>query len=587
MATESHTPAPHARPQRDGDAPLDKASADKASIVAALTAHAGLRLDNDERERLEEYVDTVWEMATRLRQVDTPGLEGLRSQMPLRAAYANRAGPGAPPPPAERTRGDHTRVPDALLDGGLTTLAHAVAGGDVTPSDVTHAVLERIERFDGAVRSYITVDREGARAAARALDAEIADGGPRSVLHGVPIGAKDSIPIAGMACTYNSPLMRDWVPKRDAEAIRRLRAAGAVMIGKHNLNEFGWSLPTEDDLAPPPRNPWFPAERSVGSTSGGGAAVAAGLALAAIGTDGGGSIRLPAGQHLLFGVKPGHDDVPRQGVGEGGVSEVSVLTRTAPDAAAVLAAMQIDVDAAGAEERLRREPAERAEAVLAPIGALRIGVPEGYLEDVGMEDDVASALAHVRRACAELGIELVGVPRAALDILHDAVRANFVVIAAEHFFDHEGPGADRSRYGESAGFYNLPGSCLSAADYLHALRVGGVARAAIDAVLGGVDMLLTPTSPVTRTSTARNPKTHRKGGNAAYTAPFNISGHPALSFPAGISAEGIPIGMQLVGRRGSEFEQLRVGHAVSSQLRLPAFPDMERVVARVHAGEVA
>ncbi len=401
------------------------------------------------------------------------------------------------------------------------------------------------------------------------------------MLHGVCIGAKDSIPIAGMRCTYNSPLMRDWQPKRDAEAIRRLRAAGAVMVGKHNLNEFGWSLPTEEDLTPPPRNPWFPEERSVGSTSGGGAAVAAGLALAAIGTDGGGSIRLPAGQHGLFGVKPGHDDVPRQGVGEGSVSEVSVLARTAAGAAAVLAAMQVDVDGVGGAERLRREPAERAAQVLEGPKALRLGVPEGYLQDVGMEDDVADALESVRHVCAELDIEIVGLPRPALDVLHDAVRANFVIIAAEHFFDHEGPGRDRKRYGSSAGFYNLPGSCLTAADYLHAQRVGGIARDAIDAVLGSVDLLLMPTTPVTRTSTARNPKTHRKGGNAAYTAPFNISGHPAISFPAGMSREGIPIGMQLVGRRGSEYHQLSVGHAISSRLTLPPFPDPTRVVAHV------
>jgi Asp-tRNA(Asn)/Glu-tRNA(Gln) amidotransferase A subunit family amidase len=477
-------------------------------------------------------------------------------------------------------------VPAPLLAAGLVAIAEAVADGTVTPLDVTHAVLERIERFDGEVRSYITVDREGAVAAATALSEELEAGPPRSVLHGAPIGAKDSIPIAGMRCTYNSPLMRDWLPRRDAEAIRRLRAAGAVMIGKHNMNEFGWSLPTEEDHAPPPRNPWFPEERSVGSTSGGGAAVAAGLALAALGTDGGGSVRLPAGQHGLYGVKPGHDDAPRQGVSDGRVSEVGVLTRTAPDAAAVLAAMLIDVGAEGAAERLRREPAERAAGVLTPLGALRLGVPGAYLEDVGMEEDVAAALDDVRRACGEAGIELVSVPRRALDVLHDAVRANFVVIAAEHYFDHEGPGADRGRYGQSAGFYNLPGSCLSAADYLHALRVGGIARDAIDAVLGDVDMLLMPTTPVTRTTTARNPKTHRKGGNAAYTAPFNISGHPALSFPSGVSREGIPIGMQLVGRRGSEFEQLRVGHAIASRLRLPAFPDMERVVARVRSGAV-
>jgi aspartyl-tRNA(Asn)/glutamyl-tRNA(Gln) amidotransferase subunit A len=555
---------------------------DKAGIVAAFAAHAGLRLDEGERERLEEYVDTVWEMAARLRAVDTPGLEGLRERMPLRAGPANRAPDAVPTAaPAAADAGAANPLPGGLLERGVMAVAEAVARGEVTPLDVTHALLERIERFDGALRSYITVDAEGARAAAAALTAELRSAPPRSVLHGIGIGAKDSIPIAGMRCTYNSPLMRDWRPRRDAEAIRRLRAAGAVMIGKHNLNEFGWSLPTEEDLAPPPRNPWFPQERSVGSSSGGGAAVAAGLALAALGTDGGGSIRLPAGQHGLFGVKPGHDDVPRQGVGEGSVSEVSVLARTAADAAAVLSAMQIDVDAPDAAERLRREPARRAAEVLSLARPVRVGVPEAYLADVGMEEDVAAALARVRRACAELGIELVAVERRALDVLHDAVRANFVIIAAEHFFDHEGPGVDRGRYGASAGFYNLPGACLTASDYLHAQRVGGIARGAIDAVLGGVDLLLTPTTPVTRTSTARNPKTHRKGGNAAYTAPFNISGHPALSFPAGLSGEGIPIGMQLVGRRGSEYEQLAVGHAIASRLELPPFPDPARVVAFV------
>ncbi len=583
MADDRNAPAPSSSDPAAGGT----GNVDKRLVVTAFAAHAGLVLTEDERERLEEYVDTVWDMVARLRQVETPGLEGLRDKMPLRTAYANRGEAATAPQTGSGGASPAQSVPDELLASGIMTVADAIVRAEVTPTDVTDALLERIERFDGAVRAYITVDAMGARAAAAALTRELAEGAPRSVLHGVGIGAKDSIPIHGMRCTYNSPLMRDWQPKRDAEAIRRLRVAGAVMLGKHNLNEFGWSLPTEEDLAPPPRNPWFPEERSVGSTSGGGAAVAAGLALAAIGTDGGGSIRLPAGQHGLFGVKPGHDDVPRGGVGEGSLSEVSVLARTAAGAAAVLAAMQVDVDEAGAAERLRREPAQRAAQVLEGPKALRLGVPEGYLQDVGMEDDVADALEDVRRVCAGLGIELVGLPRPALDVLHDAVRANFVVLAAEHFFDHEGPGRDRNRYGSSAGFYNLPGACLSAADYLHAQRVGAIARDAIDTTLGMVDLLLMPTTPVTRTSTARNPKTHRKGGNAAYTAPFNISGHPAISFPAGMSREGIPIGMQLVGRRGSEYDQLSVGHAISAQLALPPFPDPARVVAFVRNEEAS
>jgi len=543
-------------------------------VLDAMARHQQLHLNDREREQLADYVATVWEMAAQLREVVTPGLAGATLDLPKRAAYANRPGPevaAATALPADAPQ----PVDDAILDGGVLALADAYRERVCNPVDVAHAMLARIERHDPFVRSYIHVDREGALRAAAELTAELQADASRGILHGLLIGAKDSIPVRGMPCTYNSPLMRDWVPQRDAEAMRRLRAAGAIILGKHNLNEFGWSLPSEDDLAPPPRNPWFPEERSVGSSSGGGAAVAAGLVQVAIGTDGGGSIRLPAGQHLLFGVKPGHDDVPRQGVGDGSVSEVSVLARSAADAAAVLAAMMIDVDAPDGRARLRREPTERALGVQQPPGRVRFGVPAAYLGEVGVEPDVRAAFDDLCALCTRLGHEVVILEAEALAILHDAVRANFVLIAAEHHFDHEGPGGDRARYGASAGFYNLPGAFLTAADYLHAQRVGGIARQAVDAVLGGVDLLLTPTSPVTRTSTARNPKTHRRGGNAAFTAPFNLTGHPSISLPIGLSREGIPIGAQLVGGRGSEFEQLRIGHALALACELPAFPNLD------------
>src|SRR5690606_796582 len=173
--------------------------------------------------------------------------------------------------------------------------------------------------------------------------------------------------------------------------------------------------------------------------------------------------RRTGGQHLLFGIKPGRRRVPPEGVTDGRMSEVSVLARTAADVAAVLAARFIDPDASDAPERLRREPAERVAHVTSAPTGLRVAVPDGYMEDVGMEPAMQRAFEAALRAIEELGHKIVHLPRPALNILHDGVRANFVVIAAEHYFDHEGPGKDRSRYGASAGFYNLPGACLTAA----------------------------------------------------------------------------------------------------------------------------
>lgn len=558
---------------------------DTAAIVAAFAARERLNLSAAEHQQLSEYVLDSWDMADRLRDVETPGLKGQRLNLPMRAGYCNQP-PGAAeaatttPAPAFVSR-SRELVPQDILESGLTEISEAIARGECTPMGLMQALLERIKRFDGTVRSYITVDEQGALEAAAALGAELIEKGPRSPLHGIPFGAKDNIPAAGMVCTYNSPFMRDWQPKRDSESIRRLRAAGAVLVGKHNLNEFGWSLPTEDDLAPPPRNPWLPEEYSVGSSSGGGAAVSARLAVAALGTDGGGSIRLPAGQHLLFGLKPGHGRVPSAGVTEGRVSEVSILARHAEDAAAMLSALLIDPDATGARDRLRTEPQSWIKHVCSAPAGLRIAVPEGYVADVGMEADMKQIFDATCQAIRDLGHELVMLPRPALNILHDAVRANFVVIAAEHYFDHEGTGKDRGRYGESASFYNLPGACLTAADYLHALRVGELTRHAVDEVLADADMILTPTSPVTRSSTARNPKTHRRGGNAAYTSPFNITGHPGLSFPVGMSEEGMPIGMQLIGQFDREFDLLRSGRAISGTFDLPAFPDLEQMATHV------
>ena len=538
-------------------------------------ASLGAPLSHSEEKRLREYVEDLWELADSIASVDHPGLHGVEGVLPRQYAWANtEAGPAAPDagPPSAPGGPARRLAPDDLHRWSLDAVSEAIRTRRIAPIDVTERIIARIQALDSGLHSYVTLAERQARAHALQLTQELDGSSWRGPLHGIPIGIKDSIPVAGMPCTGNSRLLEDWIPRRDAEAVRRLRESGAVIVGKHNLNEFGWSIPSDADLTPPPRNPWFPREPSVGSTSGGAAALAAHLCFAAIGTDGGGSVRLPAGQHLLIGIKPTHARVPRTGYGGGRVSEIGVLARSAHDAALVLAALLQPV-----EGRARGERADsirqRADGITRALRPLRLGLPRNYLSQVGMEGDVAVAFERAVALCASLGMDVVELPASALRNLAAGVKANFVVIAADHHNAHQRTmAASRERYGASARFYNMPGAFLSAADYLNALRVAEVVRSEVEDVMQTIDMLVMPTSPVTRTSVARNAKTHRRGGNAAYTSPFNLTGHPAASVPIGRSSEGIPIGLQLVGAYDSDFDILAAAHAITEAQDLPAYP---------------
>jgi aspartyl-tRNA(Asn)/glutamyl-tRNA(Gln) amidotransferase subunit A len=557
-------------------------------------ASLGTPLRPADEERLREYVEDLWELADSIAEVDHPGLQGVEGVLPRQYAWANTAGTlaadAAPPtvraadaaplpvpatdasPPSAPAQPTQRHAPGELHRWSLAAVSEAIRTRRITPTEVTERIIARIQALDVDVHSYVTLAERPARASALRLTREVDEGAWRGPLHGIPIGIKDSIPVAGMPCTGNSRLLEDWVPRRDAEAVRRLRESGAVILGKHNLNEFGWSIPSDADLTPPPRNPWFPSEPSVGSTSGGAAALTAQLCYAAIGTDGGGSVRLPAAQHLLVGIKPTHARVPRTGYGGGRVSDIGVLARSAHDAALVLAALLQPLDGRASGERAD-DIRHRAEGVTRTLRPLRLGLPREYLSQVGMEGDVAVAFDRAVALCRSLGMEVVDLLPSALRNLAAGVNANFVVIAAEHHNAHRRTmAANNERYGASARFYNLPGAFLSAADYLNALRVGDVVRSEVEEALQFVDMLLMPTSPVTRTSVARNAKTHRRGGNAAYTSPFNLTGHPAASVPIGRSSEGIPIGLQFVGAYDSDFDILAAAHAILEAQDLPAFP---------------
>src|ERR1700678_98327 len=267
----------------------------------------------------------------------------------------------------------------------------AATGAALTAAALTAAALDAIAAADPGLHAFITVDAEGARAAAAAADRGGAD--RSGALYGLPVAIKDNIPTAGLRTTFNSRAYADWTPARDAPAVRRLRLAGAVIVGKTNLNEFGWSLPSEDDLVPPPRNPWNTAHLMVGSSSGSAAAVAAGMVPVALGTDGGGSTRLPASQANLVGLKPGRGVIPGTGTPVDEISTIGVLGRSADEVMKVFSV-------------LAGRAAQRWDRAVFP---LRLAVPRRQIESLDIETDVRVAFETDVRALADAGAEIADV----------------------------------------------------------------------------------------------------------------------------------------------------------------------------------
>ncbi len=284
----------------------------------------------------------------------------------------------------------------------ITELAEAMRAGTVTSTELVQGYVERIRATDNRLRSFISVAEEQALREAAAADVAIAEGRAESVLTGIPLGVKDNINVAGQPLTNNSRTMQDYVPKTDAPPIRNLRKAGAIILGKTNLNEFGWALPTEQDLKPTPYNAWNPQYAAVGSSSGSGAAAAAGLVTASIGTDGGGSSRLPAGQSNLISIKATHGRISRYGQDSSTISEICALTRTVRDTAILLNEM-VSYEPDDPQSSPTPKPDFVAE-LDTDVRGWRIGVPRRYVESAPLEDSIRSAFEDSVWRCGSIGI---------------------------------------------------------------------------------------------------------------------------------------------------------------------------------------
>jgi aspartyl-tRNA(Asn)/glutamyl-tRNA(Gln) amidotransferase subunit A len=450
-----------------------------------------------------------------------------------------------------------------LTQTNAREVARRVNAGDLKAVEVARAALDRIEAHNDRLRAFITVTAEQAMADAEAVDRAV-EAGRSFPLAGVPLAVKDGFWTEGVRTTNGSNALLDFVPEADAEAVARLRKAGCLLVGKTLMHEYAYGFTSQNPHFGDARNPWDPDRVPGGSTGGGAVALAAGMALAAVGGDTGGSVRQPSALCGVVGLKVTYGRVSRHGgiPLSWSMDTVGPMTRTVEDAALMLSVM------AGADPKDPTTlPAPALPDPIAPDGAgdlrgLRIGMPTGFFFDLA-EPEVAASVRDAVEVLRGLGASIVEVPFPAPDLARAAHRA---IIFAEAAAAHEATARQRDN-GLSDDIRNLllAGLFLTGKQYLDGQRVRRVAIDQYRDLWRSFDVLATPTSPIV--ATPIGVQEAEAGGRMRplvqlyldHTLPFNLTGQPALSVPCGFSRSGLPIGLQLVGRPWDEATLLQVG----------------------------
>jgi len=431
---------------------------------------------------------------------------------------------------------------------------------EVSATELTRAYLERIERLDGGLNCYITVTAEGALRDARRLDRARSKPGP---LHGLPLALKDLCATKGVRTTAGSKILGSWVPDFDATVVERWRAAGAVLLGKLNMHELAYGVTTNNPHYGPTRNPWDRARVPGGSSGGSGAAVAASLCAGAIGTDTGGSIRIPAGACGVVGFKPTYGRVSRHGIVplSWSLDHVGPLAKTVEDAALLLAAM------AGADQRdptcsTRRVGNLRAAVRQSPEG-MRVGVPQEHFFDL-LSDEVRGAFDGALAVLKRLGVRVVSL---SLPSVPWAQPAELAIMMAEASAYHarslrarpDDFGADVRAFLELG--HLVPATTMVAAQRLRA-RLAAECAAAFERVDALVVPGLAVAAPRIEDQAVAVGGAFVDVGMALSRnmMPFNLTGLPAIAVPCGRSGDGLPIGLQFVGPAFGESAVVRVAH---------------------------
>jgi aspartyl-tRNA(Asn)/glutamyl-tRNA(Gln) amidotransferase subunit A len=446
-----------------------------------------------------------------------------------------------------------------LHDLSIADASRLIASKALSPVELTRAYLERIDALDARLHAYITVTADLAMDQARAAEKDILSQGQRSPMHGIPFALKDIYDTAGIATTGHSRLTRDRVPEANAACTERLLDAGGILLGKLATHEFATGGPSYDLPWPPANNPWLLDRFPGGSSSGAGAAVAAGLAPGAMGSDTGGSVRLPAAYCGLAGMKPTFGRVSKRGVLPlaWSLDNCGPLTWTVEDCAIML---QIIAGYDPLDPSSAHYPVPDYRASLEDgISGMRIGLVRHFYERDAMAEPVVIDAMHAAVEILQaLGAEVVEVELPSLDLFQ---ACNRIITMSEAFAIHEHSLTHRPEdYGAVTRYRILPGAMISAAEYLAALRQQRECAAQTLAVLDTVDVLLTATifgpAPVQAAMRAE-----ANFARPPLTNPFNLAQLPAITICNGYSEEGLPLAMQIAGRRFDEATCFKVAHA--------------------------
>jgi aspartyl-tRNA(Asn)/glutamyl-tRNA(Gln) amidotransferase subunit A len=457
---------------------------------------------------------------------------------------------------------------EALAFLPLERVAPLLARGKISPVELVEIAARRMERLNPAINAFLALSLESARRQARHAEREIRAGRRRGPLHGVPISLKDNIWTRGIPTTAGSKILAGFLPPADATVVRRLHRAGAIVVGKTNLHEFAYGVTTENPHYGPVRNPWDTRRMVGGSTGGSAAALAAGIGWGAVGSDTGGSVRIPPSLCGVVGLKPTFGRVSCYGVVplSPSLDHVGPLAATVTGAAWLLEAIAgrdpLDPSTRGAPAL----PAGSDRPPSARLGRVRIRLPRDHFFE-NIDPEVRAAVEAAARQLERLGakirpISLPGVGPSVAD------AAEIAFAEARHYHESAGYFPARARdYGEDVRSLLERGGEIRAHAYLADVEHMRAARAGWDRAIDGCDALLAPATPIPAPLLGQ--KSVKIGGREETVRaallrlcrPANFTGAPALVLPCGFTRTGLPIGLQLIGPLWSERQLLRIGYA--------------------------